>query len=144
MSGLRIRMDHIGIAVQSLEEAREKFARLLGLEPSPIEEVPEEGVRVSFFNVDGCKLELLEGTSPESPVRKYLEKRRSGVHHMSFALDGIDIADHFTRLKAQGVDVLGEGPTPGSRDTRVFFVHPKAAGGVLVEFSQSEGEVKPS
>jgi len=140
MTQPRLRVDHIGIAVEDLAEARERFAKLLGIAPSPVEEVPEEGVRVSFFKLGSCRIELLEGTSRESPVSRFLDKRRSGVHHVSLALEGVDIEEHFKDLKARGVQVLGDKPSPGSGGTKVFFVHPSAAGGVLFELSQEEGK----
>lgn len=136
MSSPRLRLDHIGIAVENLEESRAKLEKLLGIPASPIETVSEEGVRVSFFDLGGARIELLEATTAESPIRKFLDKRRSGVHHLSLEIEGKEIAAHFEDLRSKGIQVLGEGPTQGSRGTRVFFVHPEASGGVLLEFSQ--------
>jgi methylmalonyl-CoA/ethylmalonyl-CoA epimerase len=128
----------VGIAVENLAEARDRYSRLLGKPASPIEDVPSEKVRVSFFNLDGCRIELLEGTSPQSPVRKFLEKGRSGVHHLSLRLESGTLEALFRSLKESGVEVLGEGVRPGSEGSRVFFVHPHSAGGVLLEFSQGK------
>lgn len=140
MSDVRLRMDHLGVAVENLEEARDRFARLLGVPASPIEEVPEEGVRVSFFDLGGCKIELLEGTSAQSPVSKYLDKRRLGVHHISLALEGQSLEERFKELQSQGVEVIGDRPTSGSRGAQVFFIHPRASGGLLLELTQKEGK----
>ena len=142
MTDPQLRVDHIGIAVEDLADARERFAKLFGLSPSPIEDVPAEGVRVSFFDLGGCRIELLEGIGAESPVRRFLDKRHSGVHHVSIALEGGDIDAHFAELSRRGVRVLGEGPAAGSEGSKVFFVHPGAASGILFEFSQKKGERK--
>jgi methylmalonyl-CoA/ethylmalonyl-CoA epimerase len=132
----RLRVDHIGIAVKDIAAARERFARILGVAPSEIEEVPSEGVRVSFFDLGGCRIELLEGTGPESPVGKFLEKGRTGVHHVSIRLEEGGIDRFREDLAARGVPVIGEAPRPGSAGSRILFVHPGAADGVLLEFSE--------
>lgn len=137
-----LKLDHIGIAVEDLEKAREQFAKLLGTSASPVEEVPSEGVRVSFFDVMGCRIELLEGTSPESPIRRFIERGRSGVHHISFALEGGDLGSFLASLLAKGVEALDRAPRPGSEGSEVFFVHPRAAGGVLVEFSKRKEKAR--
>jgi len=132
----RLRVDHIGIAVENLEEARERFSKLLGASPSGVEEVPSEGVRVCFFELGGCRIELLEAMTLDSPVKKFLDRGRTGVHHVSLALDGGDLGTLHEDLTARGMPVLGPGPAPGSEGSRIFFVHPKATSGVLFEFSQ--------
>jgi methylmalonyl-CoA epimerase len=134
----RLRVDHVGIAVENLEEARERFSKLLGTSPSAVEEVPSEGVRVSFFELGDCRLELLEAMTPESPIRKFLDRGRTGVHHVSLALSDGDIGTLHKDLTARGVPVLSPGPQPGSEGSEIFFVHPKASSGVLFEFSQKE------
>ena len=131
-------MDHVGIAVENLAEARERFARLLGLEPSPVEEVPSEGVRLCYFDLGGCRLELLEAIGAASPVRKFLDRGLRGVHHVSLAVEGGDIAALHAELRARGLPVIGTGPRPGSEGSAVFFVHPSGADGVLFEFSSKE------
>jgi methylmalonyl-CoA/ethylmalonyl-CoA epimerase len=135
----RLRVDHIGIAVENLEEAREHFSKLLGASPSPVEEVPSEGVRVSFFDLGGCRLELLEAMTPESPIKKFLDQGRTGVHHVALALDGGDLGTLHADLASRGMPVLGPGPRAGSEGSQIFFVHPKATSGVLLEFSQKGG-----
>jgi methylmalonyl-CoA/ethylmalonyl-CoA epimerase len=135
---MKLRVDHIGIAVADLGEAAARFATLLRRAPSPVEEVPSEGVRLCFFELDGCRLELLEPTTPSSPIRKFLERGRKGVHHISLALEGESIETLFSELVAGGVPVLGEKPKAGSGGSRIFFVHPDAAAGVLMEFASRE------
>ena len=134
---MNLRVDHIGIAVEDLAAASARFARLLRREPSPVEEVPSEGVRLCFFDLGSCRLELLEPTTPSSPIRKFLERGKKGVHHISLALEGDSIDALFSELVAGGVPVLGEKPKAGSGGSRIFFVHPDAAAGVLMEFAQS-------
>jgi len=140
LSQPRLRLDHIGIAVAGLAEARKRYAALLGAEPSPVEEVPSEGVRVSFFELAGCRIELLEAIAPDTPVGQFLAKRGSGVHHVSLGLEEGDIGAWFAELRARGVKVLGSGPRPGSGGSQVFFVHPAETDGVLLEFCQGAGE----
>jgi len=134
----RLRLDHVGIAVPDLEEARRRFEKILRSPASPVEEVPSERVKVSFFELGDARIELLEGTAPESPVRKFLDSGRSGVHHLSIRLEGGDIGALFDELSALGLPVIGDGPREGSGSSRVFFIHPRAADGVLIEFSSEE------
>lgn len=126
-------VDHIGIAVASIAEAR-RFWEALGLRVSAIEEVAREGVRVAMIEVDGVRVELLEPTSAESPVAKFLARRGPGIHHLCLASDDLGADD--ARLRAGGVELLRPEPTPGAGGALVQFVHPKSAGGVLVELSE--------
>jgi methylmalonyl-CoA epimerase len=135
----KLRLDHVGIAVEDMGAARERFEKILSTPASPVEEVPSERVKVSFFDLAGARIELLEGTGPESPVRKFLDGGRSGVHHISIRVEGGSIDGLFEELSARGVPVIGSGPRPGSGASRVFFIHPRAADGVLIEFSSEEG-----
>jgi len=128
-------VDHIGIAVTSIEEGR-KLYESMGLKVEGIEEVPEEGVRVAFIPVGGTRIELLEPTSPDSPIAKFLAKRGPGIHHVCLGSDALDADD--AALRAAGVQLLREEPTRGAGGCRVQFVHPKSAGGVLFELSQPE------
>ena len=134
----RLRLDHVGIAVPDLAEARRRYEKILRAPASPVEEVPSERVKVSFFELGEARIELLEGTAPESPIRKFLDSGRSGVHHLSIRIEGGDIGALFEELSALGVPVIGDGPGPGSGNSRVFFIHPRAADGVLIEFSSEE------
>ena len=132
----KLSVDHIGIAVTDLQEARERFEKLLGVEPSEIEEVPSEKVRVSFFDLGGTRIELFESTEDDSSIHGFLERRQQAVHHIALRIDGSPIAETFSRLRAAGLPVLGDGPSPGSHDSEVFFVHPRGSGGTLFEFTQ--------
>jgi methylmalonyl-CoA/ethylmalonyl-CoA epimerase len=131
------RIDHLGIAVRDLAAAEKRFALLLGAASKGREEVPSESVRVSFFDVGESRFELLEPTSPASPIAKFLEKRGEGIHHVCLRVD--DIEAEIARLKAAGLDFVGEAPRPGAGGHKVAFVHPKSAGGILIELSESPG-----
>lgn len=127
------RIDHVGIAVVSIDAAR-KFYEALGLSVEAIEEVPQEAVRVAMIRCGETKIELLEPTSPESPIARFLEKRGPGIHHLCLASD--DLATDDRRLREAGVELLRSAPTRGAGGCWVQFVHPKSAGGVLVELSE--------
>ncbi len=129
------RIDHIGIAVASIAEAR-VFYEAMGLTVEAIEEVPQEGVRVAMIPCGGTKIELLEATSPDSPVARFLAKRGPGIHHLCFASD--DLLQDDGNLRAAGMTLLRAEPTPGAGGRFVQFVHPESAGGVLVELAQGE------
>lgn len=127
------RIDHIGIAVVSIAAAR-AFYEAMGLIVEAIEEVPLEGVRVAMIACGESKIELLEAISPDSPIARFLEKRGPGIHHLCFASDDLHHDD--LMLRDAGVELLRPEPTPGAGGCWVQFVHPKSAGGVLVELSQ--------
>lgn len=133
------RIDHIGIAVASIEGAR-RLWEALGLEIEEIEEVPAEGVRVAMIRCGESRLELLEATTPESPIAAFLEKRGPGIHHICLASSDVRADD--ARLREAGYRVLRPEPTRGAGGCWVQFVHPKSAGGVLVELSQPAGETE--
>ncbi len=126
-------IDHIGIAVRSLEERRVLYG-VLGLEFGGQEEVPAEKVRVAFLTAGGTRVELLEPTSPDSPVGSFLAKRGEGVHHICFHVE--DIRAAMGELKARGFRLLSDEPRPGAGGSLVCFVHPSSGGGVLIELSQ--------
>ncbi len=126
-------VDHIGIAVASIAEGR-KLYEAMGLHVEAIEEVPEEGVRVAFIPLGATRIELLEPTSAESPIAKFLAKRGPGIHHLCLASNELDADD--AALRAAGVQLLRPEPTRGAGGTRVQFVHPRSAGGVLLELSE--------
>lgn len=127
------KVDHLGIAVRSIEEAR-GFWEALGLEVGEIEEVPHEQVRVAMLRCGETRLELLEPTGAESPIAKFLEQRGPGIHHLCLGSDDIEADD--ARLREHGARLLRERPTAGAGGARVQFVHPKSAGGVLLELAQ--------
>ncbi|MBE9517587.1 MAG: methylmalonyl-CoA epimerase [Bacteroidetes bacterium] len=129
-------IEHIGIAVNSLEESIPYYEKVLGLECYAIEEVADQKVRTAFFRVGETKIELLESTDPEGPVGKFIEKKGTGVHHLAFAMDRVgealqDAAD-------QGVRLIDEKPRKGAEGLQIGFLHPKSTQGVLTEFCGNE------
>lgn len=127
-------VEHIGIAVKDFSEANGLYFKLLGVEPYKTEFVESENVNTSFFKVGGTKIELLEGTTPDSAISKFIEKRGEGIHHIAFEVD--DILAEMERLKKEGFTLLNEKPKKGADNKLVCFVHPKSANGVLVELTQ--------
>ena len=121
-------LDHIGIAVRSIEEAKKFWVDQLGLKITRIEEVPEQKVRVAMLDAG---IELLEPTSPDSPVARFIEKRGEGLHHVT--LQTGNLADRLKALKAAGVNLIDEKPRVGAGGAGIAFVHPKSAHGVLLE-----------
>jgi methylmalonyl-CoA/ethylmalonyl-CoA epimerase len=128
------KLEHIGIAVKNLEEANLLFARLLGKPHYKIEEVASEGVRTSFFDVGGVKIELLEATRPDSPIARHIEKRGEGVHHLAFGV--VDVEAQISEKRAAGFSLLADTPKPGADNKKIVFMHPKTTNGVLVELCQ--------
>jgi len=126
-------VDHLGIAVRSIAESR-AFYEALGLAVEAIEEVPGDQVRVAMIPCGAMRLELLEPTSPESPIARFLERRGPGLHHLCLATDDLGADD--ARLREAGYQVLRPEPTRGAGGCWIQFVHPKSTGGVLVELSQ--------
>ena len=126
-------LDHIAVAVPSIEQAR-TFYENLGLSVAGIEEVEHEGVRVAMIPCGGCRIELLEPLSGDSPVARFLERRGPGIHHFCLRSDDIDADDG--RLRGSGVERLRERPGPGAEGAMVQFVHPRSAGGVLIELAE--------
>jgi len=133
------KLDHVGIAVASIEQAR-AFWEALGLAVEEIEEVPREGVRVALIPLGDTRIELLEATREDSPIAKFLARRGPGLHHLCFASD--DLTGDDRRLRASGVELLRAEPTAGAGGARVQFVHPRGAGGVLVELTEPAGSAK--
>ena len=127
------RIDHVGIAVASIDEAR-RIYEALGLAVEEIEEVPAEGVRVAMIRCGESRIELLEATRDDSPIARFLARRGPGVHHLCLASDDVRADDR--RLRERGFDVLRPEPTRGAGGCWVQFVHPKSAGGVLLELSE--------
>lgn len=132
------KLEHIGIAVRDLGEANRLFAKLLGAPHYKVEEVESEGVRTSFFNVGGVKIELLEPTRSDSPVARFIEKRGEGIHHLAFEVD--DIEGTVKRKIVEGFESLNQTPKSGADNKLVSFLHPKSTGGVLVELCQERKE----
>ena len=125
------RIDHIGIAVPDLETALAPYVEGLGIQVAHREEVATQKVRVAMMPVGETNIELLEPTSEDSPIAKFLEGRGPGIHHIAIAVDDIEVA--LDRMNAAGVRMIDTEPRPGAGGTKVAFAHPKAFGGVLVE-----------
>lgn len=125
-------IDHIGIAVKSLEEGVKYYENTLGLKCESIEEVASQKVRTAFFHVGEVHLELLEATDPESPIAKFLEKNGEGVHHIAFRTD--NIGEQLGAAAASGARLIHEVPFEGAANKLVAFLHPKSTHGVLTEF----------
>jgi methylmalonyl-CoA/ethylmalonyl-CoA epimerase len=128
------KIDHIGIAVNSLEEAVPAFSALLGTNASSEQEVPGEAVRLAFFGEGPGRIELLEPTGPESPVARFLERRGPGVHHICLAVPNFEAT--LARCEAEGMQVLAPRIREGAGGQRVAFLHPKTTSGTLVELTE--------
>lgn len=134
MSGPAYRLDHVGIAVASIEESLDVY-RALGLAESGRETVESQGVVTAFLPLGETRLELLEPTNAESPVAKFLAKRGPGVHHLCFAVADLELS--LADLKARGFRLVNEIPVEGAGGRRVAFLHPSAGHGVLIELSEA-------
>lgn len=130
------KVDHIGIAVPNLDEAVKIYSMLLKKRPEHYEEVAEQKAKTAFFGVGETNLELLQSTSPDGPIGKFIEKNggRGGLHHICIQVDDIEatLADY----KAAGVQLIDEKPRVGAHGKKIAFVHPKSTGGVLLELSE--------
>lgn len=129
------KINHIGVAVTSIEEAVPFYRDSLGMIYSGTEEVPSQLVKVAFLCVGESKIELLEPTSPESPVAKFLEKNGPGVHHIAYGVEDIEAA--IAQLVAKGTRMIDSAPRNGAHGARIAFIHPKSSGGVLTELCEA-------
>jgi methylmalonyl-CoA/ethylmalonyl-CoA epimerase len=127
-------INHIGIAVNSLDEQIEFYRDVLKLEFEGIEEVSDQMVRVGMFKVGEVRVELLEPTSPDSPIAKFLEKKGEGMHHIAYETDQIE--NKISELKNAGIQMIDDNPRQGAHDTRIAFIHPRSSGRVLTEICQ--------
>ncbi len=127
-------VDHIGIAVRNLPEGKRLYGETLGLTLVFEEEVATEQVQVAAYDGGGVRLELLASTDPDSPVARFVAKRGPGIHHVCYRVE--DLRATLAALKARGIQPVGAAPRPGAGGCQVAFVHPRDAGGVLVELSQ--------
>ena len=128
------KLEHIGIAVKNMDQSNALFAALLGQQHYKIEAVESEGVRTSFFQVGGVKIELLEATREDSPIAKFIEKRGEGIHHLAFS--GLIFRKAFNPIKRKGFEVIHEVPKKGADNKMICFLHPKSTGHVLIELCQ--------
>ena len=130
------KIEHIGIAVKDLKAANNLYSKLLNTSPYKMEEVVSENVNTSFFQVGESKIELVEGTSPDSPISKFIEKRGEGVHHIAFEVS--DIEKEIARLTKEGFQMIHEKPKDGADNKLIAFLHPKSSNGVLIELCQEK------
>ena len=129
-------IEHIGIAVKSLDEAIPFYEKVLGLECYTIEEVKDQKVKTAFFMVGQTKIELLESTDPEGPIGKFIEKKGEGIHHIAFAQP--DVSKALTEAEENGVRLIDQKPRKGAEGLNIGFLHPKSTFGVLMEFCGKE------
>ncbi|WP_088006398.1 methylmalonyl-CoA epimerase [Indiicoccus explosivorum] len=132
------RVDHIGIAVESLERTLPYYTETLGCPLMKVEEVPSQGVRVAFIDAGNIKLELLEPMQEDSAIRKFIDKKGEGIHHIAFGVSGIE--ERMADLREHGVRLLNEEPKPGAGGAQVAFLHPKSSYGVLYELCDKSGK----
>jgi len=125
-------IEHIGIAVNNLEESIEYYENVLGLTCYAVEEVTDQKVKTAFFMVGQTKIELLQATSEDSPVAKFIDKKGTGIHHLAFAMD--NVADALNDAEEKGVKLIDKAPRNGAEGLKIGFLHPKSTGGVLTEF----------
>lgn len=129
-------IEHIGIAVKSLDEAIPFYENVLGLKCYNIEEVKDQRVKTAFFMVGQTKIELLESTDPEGPIGKFLEKKGEGIHHLAYAVEGIE--EQLQSTEAKGVVLIDKAPRKGAEGLDIAFLHPKSTFGVLTEFCENK------
>ena len=127
-------LEHIGIAVKDMEAAKELFTKLLNTEPYKEETVESESVMTVFFMIGQVKIELLQSTDEEGPIARHIERRGEGLHHLAFEVE--DIRKEMHRLEDQGFKLLNAEPKAGADNKEIAFIHPKSAGGILLEICQ--------
>jgi len=128
------KIDHVGIAVYSIEAASRLYGDVLGFKSGGIEEIPDQKVRVAFFRIGNTRIELLEPTADDSPVAKFLAKKGSGVHHIAYRVENLPAT--LVALKVAGIQLIDETPRDGAHGMKIAFAHPKSTGGVLTEFCE--------
>jgi len=128
-------IEHIGIAVKSLDDAIPFYEKVFGLECYAVEEVADQKVKTAFFKVGETKIELLESTDAEGPIGKFVEKKGEGIHHLAFAVDGLD--EKLKAIDEQGVRLIDKAPRKGAEGLNIAFLHPKSTFGVLTELCEA-------
>lgn len=129
-------IEHIGIAVNSLEEATKYYEEILGLKCYSVEEVKDQHVKTAFFKIGQTKIELLESTSPEGPIGKFIEKKGQGIHHIAFAVNNIET--HLADAASKGIQLIDQQPRKGAEGLDIAFIHPKSTFGVLTELCENK------
>jgi len=132
-----IRIDHIAVVVEDIENARRFYEDALGLNLTHVENVEEQGSIVAFFPTGGSEIELVQPTTDDSGVARYLAKRGPGIHHICLEVDNIQAT--LDDLKAKGVELINETPVTGSGGKQIAFIHPRSTSGVLIELYQAAG-----
>ncbi|MBN1163264.1 MAG: methylmalonyl-CoA epimerase [Candidatus Krumholzibacteriota bacterium] len=127
-------LNHIGIAVTDLEEAKELFRDRLGFRWERDQELPERGLKIAFFSTGNTRIELLQGITADSAISKFVEKRGPGIHHLSFEVEGIQRV--MDELSGEGIKLIDQQPRPGAEGHLVAFLHPKSTGSVLIELEE--------
>jgi len=130
------KIEHLGIAVENIDESLKIYEKLLGTNCYKIEEVESEGVKTAFLQIGESKIELLEATNPSSPIAKFLSKKGKGIHHIAF--DSSDIDEDIKRLKSEGFKLIHQTPKDGADNKKIAFLHPKSTDGILVELCQDK------
>jgi methylmalonyl-CoA/ethylmalonyl-CoA epimerase len=130
------KIEHLGIAVENIQESLKVYETLLGTECYKFEEVVSEGVKTAFIQIGESKIELLEATNPDSPIAKFLDKKGKGIHHIAFDTDDID--KDLERLKNEGFQLIHQSPKDGADNKRIAFLHPKSTDGILIELCQEK------
>jgi len=131
-------IEHIGIAVKSLDEAIPYYENVLGLKCYAVEEVKDQRVKTAFFKVGQTKIELLETTDPEGPIGKFIEKRGEGIHHLAYAVKNIEGA--ISEMESKGVQMIDKAPRKGAEGLHIAFLHPKSSGSVLTEICEDKNK----
>lgn len=132
-------IEHIGIAVKSLDEAIPFYEKVLGLKCYGIEDVKDQRVKTAFFMVGQTKIELLESTDPEGPIGKFLEKKGEGIHHIAFAVN--DLQQCLAEVEQKGIQLIDKQPRRGAEGLDIAFLHPKSTFGVLMEFCEHGSKI---
>lgn len=131
-------IEHIGIAVKSIDESKKYYEEVLGLKCYAVEEVKEQKVKTAFFKIGQTKIELLESTDPEGPVGKFIEKKGEGIHHIAFATKGIESV--LQKFEEEGVTLIDKTPRKGAEGLDIAFLHPKSTFGVLTEICEDKNK----
>lgn len=131
-------IEHIGIAVKSLDEAIPFYEKMLGTPCYAVEEVKEQKVRTAFLKIGQTKIELLESTDPDGPVARFIDKKGEGIHHIAYAVE--DIQTHLKEAEAEGIRLIDQAPRKGAEGLNIAFLHPKSTFGVLTEFCEDKSK----
>jgi len=128
-------IEHIGIAVKNLKEATKYYEEVLGLKCYSVEEVPEQQVKTAFFRIGQTKIELLESTSPDGPIGKFIEKKGEGIHHLAFSVS--NIKGQLQDASSKGIQLIDQAPRKGAEGLDIAFIHPRSTFGVLTELCEN-------